>query len=38
VRSETTKKGGPLATAGIVLFGICSCIYDYFFAVSKSVM
>ena len=33
-----TRVALALCTAGIVLFGICSCIYDYFFAVSKSVM
>jgi NADH-quinone oxidoreductase subunit N len=31
---ETTKIALAVCTAGIVLFGICSCIYDYLFAAS----
>ena len=30
----TTRVALALCTAGIVLFGICSCIYDYLFAAS----
>ena len=33
-----TRVALALCTAGIVLFGICSCLYDYLFSVSKSVM
>ena len=33
-----TRVALVLCTAGIVLFGICSCLYDYLFSVSKSVM
>ena len=33
-----TRVALALCTAGIVLFGICSCIYDYLFAASASVM
>ena len=33
-----TRVALALCTAGIVLFGICSCIYDYLFAASVSVM
>ena len=33
-----TRVALALCTAGIVLFGICSCIYDYLFSVSLSVM
>ena len=31
---EATKIALGICTAGIVLFGICSCIYDYLFAAS----
>jgi NADH-quinone oxidoreductase subunit N len=30
----TTRVALAICTAGIVLFGICSCIYDYLFAAS----
>jgi NADH-quinone oxidoreductase subunit N len=30
----TTRVALAICTAGIVLFGICSCIYDYLFASS----
>ena len=33
-----TRVALALCTAGIVLFGVCSCIYDYLFAASASVM
>ena len=33
-----TRVALALCTAGIVLFGICSCLYDYLFSVSLSVM
>ncbi|MDE6646891.1 MAG: NADH-quinone oxidoreductase subunit N [Prevotella sp.] len=33
-----TRVALAICTLGIVLFGICSCIYDYFFAVSVSVL
>ena len=33
-----TRLALAICTAGIVLFGICSCLYDYLFSVSKSVM
>ncbi len=33
-----TRLALAICTLGIVLFGICSCLYDYLFSVSKSVM
>lgn len=36
--APSTKVALAVCTLGIALFGVCSCIYDYFFAVSKSVM
>ena len=32
--SWSTRAALTLCTLGIVLFGICSCIYDYLFSVS----
>ncbi|MCP6003382.1 hypothetical protein NL386_38150, partial [Klebsiella pneumoniae] len=33
-----TRVALVVCTLGIVLFGVCSCIYDYLFAASASVM